>query len=225
MAAGIMSNKSAFVLFCLLGIALVGNPSPARAGYKARTWNMGTRESYPSKLVSEGVTIAADPLFTDVLASQVFDKNDIVTRGIMPLAIIIFNDNDYPVDLEGMSIELTADDKNLRTLMPNEVVFRLFSNDRSWLSKQIPIPQVPKSRLNQEALNDFDAKFLATKTVAPHDKAGGFLYFDTGSPKDLASDLKNAIVYIPNIYRGDNGSRLIFFEIELSAAIEATPRR
>ena len=31
-------------------------------------------------------------------------KDDIVTRGIMPLAIAIFNDNDHAIDVDGMSI-------------------------------------------------------------------------------------------------------------------------
>jgi hypothetical protein len=34
-------------------------------------------------------------LLHHALAAQVFDKDDIGTRGIMPLAIVIFNDNVY----------------------------------------------------------------------------------------------------------------------------------
>src|SRR5437773_11461533 len=67
------------------------------AGYKARPWSIRPLESYPSRLTSEGVTIAVEPLFLDSLAAKVFDKNDMVTRGIMPVAILIFNENDFPV--------------------------------------------------------------------------------------------------------------------------------
>ncbi len=45
--------------------------------------------------LSEAITIAIEPLFTDTLAAQVCDKKDTVTRGIMPLIIAIFNDNDF----------------------------------------------------------------------------------------------------------------------------------
>jgi hypothetical protein len=220
-----MNKKILFLPICLFGTVLVCKTFPVWAGYKARTWSMGTRESYPARLTSEGVTIAAEPLFTDALAAQVFDKNDIVTRGIMPLAILIFNDNDFPVRVDGLPIELIFENEHLHTLMPNEVVYRLFSGDGSWISKQIPIPRRSKSRLNQDALNDFDGKFLMDKTVPPHDKAGGFLYMDADSSKNLASRLENAIVYIPKIYRQDNGKPLIFFEIELAAAIQAIQQR
>jgi hypothetical protein len=219
-----MNKRTAFIFFCLFGIVLVRIASPVWAGYKARNWNMGTPDSYPSKLTSEGVTVAVEPFYTNALAAQVFDKNDIVTRGIMPLAVIIFNDNDFPIRVDGLSIELIRQEDHIRTLMPNEVVYRIFKKEKSWISQQIPIPQISRPGLNQDALNDFDAKFLSEKTIAPHEKGGGFLYMHPDSPENLGSYLESAIVYIPKIYRQDNGTRLIFFEIGLSAAVKATPQ-
>ena len=99
----------------------------ALAGYKVRPWNIRSAESYPARMTSEGVTIAVDPLFQDALAAQVFDKNDIVTRGIMPVAVAIFNENDFPVMVQGTSVELITGDDRLRTMYPNEVVPKLFA--------------------------------------------------------------------------------------------------
>jgi hypothetical protein len=62
---------------------------------KQRSWQIRTADDYASRLTSEGVTIAVEPLFRDELAAVVFDKNDIVTRGIIPLAVVIFNGNDF----------------------------------------------------------------------------------------------------------------------------------
>jgi hypothetical protein len=217
-----MNTRVRFLLVFLTGLALAWAAVPVGAGYKARAWSVGAREGYPASLTSEGVTIAADPLFTDALAARVFDKDDIVTRGIMPLAILIFNDNDFPVEVDGSSIELIHGEDHVRTLAPNEVVYRLFRRDKSWINQQIP--KASRSELNRDALDDFDNKFLMDKAVAPHDKGGGFLYLHIPEAKDLASYLSNALVYIPKIYRQDDGSRLIFFEIALQAAIGAAPR-
>jgi hypothetical protein len=213
-----MEKKKLFLLVSLLyAMALAWTSTPMRAGYKARPWSVRERDSYPAKLTSEGVTIAADPLFNDALAARVFDKDDIVTRGIMPLAIIIFNDNDYPVEVEGSSIELVHGSDHLRTLMPNEVVYRLFRKDKSsWLPQ---IPKISSSDPNSDALADFDHKFLMNKLVPTHGKDAGFLYLQLREPKGLISYLSNSTVYIPNVYRRDNGSRLVFFEIELNAAV------
>ncbi len=216
-----MKKKKFFLLVSLLFAgALIWNSEPVRAGYKARPWSVRARESYPASLTSEGVTIAAEPLFTDALAARVFDKDDIVTRGIMPLALIIFNDNDYPVEVEGASIELVHDGERLRTLMPDETVYRLFNKKgKSWLIPQMP--KISRSDLNADALEDFNHKFLADKLVPPHGKDAGFLYLQTGAPQDMASYLSNSTVYIPNVYRRDKGSRLVFFEIELKPALAA----
>ena len=212
-----MMKKHELFLTCMFGIALLSLSAPIWAKYKARPWNINDRESYPAILTSEGVTIAAEPLYTDALAARVFDIDDMVTRGIMPLAILIFNDNDFPIEVDGLSVQLIHGSDRIRTLSPNEVVNRLFRKDKKWISQ--PLPRASKSELNREALDDFDAKFLMEKFVGPREKAGGFLYLHIPGSRDPPSYLSNSTVYIPNVYRRDNGSRMIFFEIELRAAI------
>jgi len=208
-------------VICLLGIVCLLLVIPIQAGYKPRPWTINTREAYPASLTSEGVSIAVDPLLSDALAARVFDKSDMITRGIMPLAIVIFNDNDFPIEVDGLTIELIHDSDHIRSLSPNEVVTRLFKKDMTWLPR---VTKSPRSELNGAALEDFDEKFLMDKVVAPHDKGGGFLYLHIPGSKDLVSYLSNSVVYIPNIYRQDNGSRMIFFEIGLAAAISAGSR-
>jgi hypothetical protein len=214
-----MKNKSRYLLLFMPATVLLFAATSMVAGYKARTWSVNARESYYASLTSEGVTIAVQPFLNDAQAAQVFDKNDIVTRGIMPLAIIIFNDNDYPVEVDCLSIELIRDEDRIRTLTPAAVVGRLYGKSKSMLGQ-------PSGKLsNEKALEDFNNKFLMNKPVPPHGKNGGFLYmrvYDTGN---LESYISKATVYVPNVYRQDNGSRLIFFEISLSAAMPAPGER
>lgn len=187
--------------------------------YKSRPWSPLSRNNYAASLASEGVTIAVEPLFTDKLAAQVFDKKDIVTRGIMPLVVAIFNDNDFPIEVEGASIELICKDRRLYTLSPNEALTRLYKNEKSWIKNQIP--GISKTKLNEDAIADFESKFLYNKIIPPHDKGGGFLYMPIPASKDIVEYLSKSIVYIPNVFRRDNRSRMIFFEIGLDEAINA----
>jgi hypothetical protein len=216
-----MNIKKTLVCICLLGFLSLWPVATIRASYKARPWAINARETYPANLTSEGVTIAVQALFNDTLAARVFDKSDMISRGIMPLAVVIFNDNDFPVEVDGLSIELTHGDDHIRSLSPNEVVARLFRKDSTWLPR---ISRTPRSELNTAALDDFDSKFLMDKVVAPHDKGGGFLYLHIPESKDLLSYLSNCVVYIPNVYRRDKDTRMIFFEIGLGPAVPAPAR-
>jgi hypothetical protein len=198
----------------------------AVAGYKPKAWSPGPADNYPAKLTSEKVTIAAEPLLTDPRAAQVFDKNDIVTAGIMPLAIVIYNDNDFPVRIEASTIELLVADDHMHTLPPGEVVYGLFKKGRRdvW---GVPSSRIPTSRDlgNPEALRDFEQKFLGSKVVPAHGKEGGFLYIHPPVSKDLGAYLSNARLYIPDIYREDNGMKMIYFEFELKPALASAPSK
>ncbi len=133
----------------------------------------------------------------------------------MPLAILIFNDNDYAVEVDALSIQLICDNERLRTLSPGEVVSRLYG-------KNNPLTGQPASKpANKNALDDFENKFLSRKPVSAHGKGGGFIYLPVQAGRNPASYLSAASVYIPNVYRKDTDSRLVFFEINLKAALSA----
>ncbi len=193
------------------------------AGYKARPWEIRAADTYASRLTSEGVTIAVEPLFRDDLAAAVFDKKDIVTRGIIPLAVVIFNGNDFPVRVDAETAELINGDDRLHTLQPVEVVARIFkkSSKGSWIPQPIPRVSTGDGK-NQDALEDFDHKFLGNKVVPAHAGGGGFLYISVPAT-DVSTYLMASRLYIPDIYRDDKGSNMIFFEIELKASLEAAP--
>ncbi len=202
-------------------VLVLGTCAAVSAGYKAKPWAPRALQTYAAKLASEGVTIAVDPLYRDTLAAQVFDKSDMVTRGIMPLGVIIFNDNDFPVMIRFTSIELIHADEHLHTLTPNEVAHRLFAkgNKGSWIPQPIP-RKTTGDGVNRDALDDFDHKFLGDKTVEPHSQGGGFLYLHIPSDK-IEPYLAGSRLYIPDVYRQDKAEKMIFFEIELKPVFEA----
>jgi hypothetical protein len=147
-----------------------------------------------------------------------------VTRGIMPLAIVIFNENDFPVMVGGESVQLINGDDRVRTLTPEEVVHRLFSKEKKNVWIPNPVPKLPtQNRSNNEALEDLDHKFLQGKVVEPHNKGGGFLFLHLPESKDIRGYVSRAKVYLPEIYRHDTGASMIFFEVDLKPAVDAVP--
>jgi hypothetical protein len=203
--------------FSLLIFAAVIAAATGFARYKAPKWEPGPLESYPAFLTSEGVTIAVEPLYTDELAARAFDKKDMITRGIMPFAVVIFNDNDFRVEISGLEIELINKDQpgvRIKTMSPNEVTWRLSQRDKEWRTQRIP--RLSQNELDRDMLDDFDKKFLMKKTVPAHGKAGGFLYLHLPEKEKAEEFLSGAMLYIPRIFRLDDGTRMIYFEIELS---------
>jgi len=209
----------------LVALLLVG--ALGLSAYKSKPWTIRPAESYPSRLTSEKVTIAVDPLFLDSLAGQVFDRKDVVTRGVLPVAIAVFNENEFPVEIDGESIELIMGDEKLRSLEPGEVVGRLFQQKggrKVWIPN--PIPKIPSAvGPDTEAFEDLEHKYFASKIVAPRAKGGGFLYFPVRNPNDLRKALEDSRLNIPDLYRQDTGDRLLYFEIELRQAIAAAPKK
>jgi hypothetical protein len=211
-----MKKRFLFILIVVIAAAVT---VPAR--YKAPKWAPGPRENYPAFLTSEGVTIAVEPLYTDELAARVFDKKDMITRGIMPFAVVIFNDNDFSIEVSGLDIELIHKDRpdvRIKTMSPNEVTWRLSQRDKKWRTQRIP--RLTQNELDRDMLEDFDDKFLMDKTVAARGSAGGFLYLHLPETGSIGEFLSGAMLYIPKIHRFDNGSRLIYFEIGLNEAVK-----
>lgn len=200
---------------------------PTPAGYKPRPWTPRPIDSYQSRLTSEGVTIAVEPLFSDALAAKVFDKSDIVARGIMPLAIVVFNSNDFPVEVEASSVELLLERERLQPLPPDQAVQRMYRDQPKMVSRpSIPgIPRIKINRLNDDIVQDFQRKYLGIKKIGPQVTDGGFLYFPLKSLGGVADRLAAAKVYIPHVHRTDSGADLLFFEIDLRVAVDAAPRK
>jgi hypothetical protein len=212
-----MLRKVSMAEKCLWSIVFLLAITTAFAGYKAREWKIRARDTYPAHLISEGITIAVEPLFQDSLANQVFDKNDMIASGIMPVAIAVFNDNGFPVEIECESIELISGEEHIHSMDPRGAVAQLTrSKGKGAWKPQIGIKLGGGA---SEMLEDFEAKYFGGKTVAPKQARGGFLYFPVDNAKNLQDTLMNGSLYIPEIVRKDTGNKMMFFEIDLKPAI------
>jgi len=203
---------------------------PLLAGYKVRPWTPRAIDAYPAKLLSEGVTIAAEPLLNDALAAEVFDDRAIVSRTIMPLAVIVSNSNDYPVEVEASSIEVLADGRRMLPLEPDDAVLQMLKSEKKRKIGGIGLPggiRIKFDTAETALMHDFQRKWLGLKKVEPRTTGGGFIYVPVPAGRDLQAMLAGGRIYIPRVFRPDTGAELFFFEIDLKPAVDAlkSPRK
>ena len=111
---------------------------------------------------------------------------------------------------------------------PEEAVQRIFPSApprQVRIPGPIPLPRITVSASNAAAVADFKDKYLGIKRIEANSSAAGFIYLPVERVASLRSDLAEARVYIPNLFRLDNGSPLIFFEINLKPAVDAATKK
>jgi hypothetical protein len=159
-------------------------------------------------------------MFTDALAAKAFDKKDIVTNGIMPVAVVIQNDNGFAVEVEGGSIELLVKGDRIRPVSPEEAVIRIFQLRQSKHEVRVTV-----YKSNTDAYDDFSRKHIGTWKIEPKSLASGFIYVPVKELTNLRVDLLEAQIYIPDLYKADTGQSMMFIEIDLKPAINAGPKK
>lgn len=201
---------------------------PATAGYKLIRWAPRAIEAYSSQQTNDGITIAAEPLYTNALAAKAFDRKDMLSRGVLPLALIVHNSNDFAVEVSGESVELLMDDERLQTLDPVQALQHLYGARSRVIMpvprRRSPLPTPPRANLPnvpKDANLDFNQKFFGHKRIFAHSTDGGFLYIPISDSTNLESRLSKARVYIPDTSRYGTGAKIMFFEFDLEAAVRA----
>ena len=166
---------------------------------------------------SEGVTIAADPY-------DAAGKADIFTvpftrSGFLPIYLVVSNDNDQPVTLARMQLELvTANKSKIPPAIADDIQRRFRSGgpqssepQRPQLPLPIPRgPKVPKSQ-SRDAVEQFNEARFAAKAVEPHANRAGFFFFDVAG---IREPLAGAHLYVTGV-RDDKGQELMFFDISM----------
>ena len=144
----------------------------------------------------------------------------------MPLAIIIYNSNEFAVEVEAGPIELICKLNRIREVSPEIAFRRIFqqtsrSPQEIRIPSPIPFPRIEITKSNAAAYDDFLYKYLGYKIIEPKSMAAGFIYLPVENVSSLRQLLIEALIYIPDLYRMDTGAALMFLEIDLKPAIDA----
>lgn len=198
----------------LAGQLLAGAVAP---GYKPVEIRAKEAGQYAAHQEFQNLTIAAYPCDTRHKARQLFDTDKFAKKRILPVLIVVENNNDFVVNLDGRAIFLIDSAGTQHRPMHYLDVLADLNNKRRPPISEIE-PRAPGRRGNrkrrlasEEMLSDFEQKAFGDKLIAPYTKDFGVVFYEI--PWE-GWDLSKSRFYLPEIYNFSAKEPLIFFEFE-----------
>jgi hypothetical protein len=204
----------AFALLACLSVPLSG---------KDRTFQMPSLEAaaqYPAhdQHTMERVTVGADPYDTP----RKLDTFTLPLRIIrfLPILVVVTNDNDQPVTMLDMHVELVIPHRMKLQPAEEEDIARRMAKVPRTQQNPFPIP-LPRGKNPRQQLHDeySDAIFKA-KAVEPHATQGGFFFFDISG---ISDPLAGASLIVSGL-KDNDGKELFYFEISLDKYLDQRDR-
>jgi hypothetical protein len=169
----------------------------------------GPASSYPSKQTNDNVTIAAVPYDTDELAHTAFGKLNPSHYGVLPVLIIIQNDTQQALRLDGIQVEyIGADRSRIEATPARDVKYTGAGPKRPQPNTGSPIPPVFTKHKNPLDAWEIEGRAFAARMLPPHETANGFFYFQT-------RHMPGSKLYLTGISEAGTGKEIYYFEIPL----------
>ncbi len=203
------------VYVLLAGQLLAGALIP---GYDSVEIRAKEAREYAAHQESQNLVIAAYPCDTRYKARQLFDTDKFAMKRILPVLIVVENNNDFVVSLDGRAIFLIdGAGTRHRPMHYLDVLADLNNKRRPPISTfPAPVPGRGGSRrikvASEEMLADFEQKDFGEKLIAPYTKDFGVVFYEI--PWD-GWDLSKSRFYLPEVYNFSAKEPLVFFEFEV----------
>jgi len=165
----------------------------------------------------EKVIVALDPYDTSDKASIFNAKYNEV--GYMPIFLVITNDGDEPISLNGMKAQLVTHDRTKISPADEDDLYRRLSHPTKSTSPiPLPYPRTKiKGRVDSKTQDELQNSRFAARAVEPHSTQSGFLFFDVSG---ISSPLNGANFYLNGVH-DSKGTELMYFEIALDKYVNA----
>ncbi len=170
--------------------------------------------SFRQRQTSEGLTIGVEAYRDREKVKQVFRKTDFDKAGVLPILVVMANDNDHALQLDRMRVNLiTGDRQSIEPIAADEVLRPARIQRPDAPPRPSPFPGLgrPRSRRPADQSDVSEREFVAP-VVAARSKAWGFFYFRLGKGPDR---LTGAKLYLTGIRNAKTGQELLYFEIPL----------
>ncbi len=171
-------------------------------------------KTYPAhdEHTDEAATVAADP-YDSAEKARIFSVN-YGAIGMLPILLIITNDDDQPISLSGLKAELvTGDRTKLLAAVPDDIFRRLaHPHPSSTTTYPLPFPTKKiKGGMSAQTRDEVETAQFGAKAVEPHSSQAGFLFFDV---EGISSPLAGAHLYLTGVHNAQ-GNELMYFEVPL----------
>ncbi len=212
-----MKRRSTILaLVPLVAMAVMG----VAAAYDLKPLPAVTPEACPAWQASQGLVIGALPYAGKDAARAIFDTKDLYKNGIVPILLVMRNDNDFPVTLGTSGVQF-IDRDGLKTQPVHwiNIVAGLLRGKkiRAIGIPTVELPQLPTGK-GSDMIKDFREKSLETLTIPPGETARKVVFFRLGTDPGI---FRGAELYITEIYNAASGEEMVFFEFGLKLPREA----
>ncbi len=158
--------------------------------------------------ISDKVTLGAKSFDTEELTAQAFGKRaDLLKYGIVPILVVVENQRDKSLDLQGMQVSLVAaDGRHVDAMNPDDIQYMAGKKRRPGAT---PYPRLPLPKKgNPFASPEVADKGFSAKMLPPKDSANGFFFFEAHpEPGDK--------LYVSGIKDARSGEDIMYFEFPL----------
>jgi hypothetical protein len=185
------------------------NGSTGLAKYRIKDLHIKPAEEYGSHQDSQNIVIGAYPGETEVRTLELFDTDKLHKRQILPVLVVVENNNGFAIQIHEQDIVLIARDGTHFPSLPYQAVLLHIMNQP--LTTYATQPELLRKVVGKEMTMDFEHKAFGEKLIAPGDSDFGVVFF--WFPKK--EDLPGARLYLPEIVNISDGEQLMFFEFEL----------
>jgi hypothetical protein len=175
-------------------------------------------DSYPARISADDITVAAVPYPDDKKSSEVFDVDNLNSKGFFPVHIIVRNSSPYYVKLktQNVSLETRLGDRlysTPATMVVEALIGNKYADTLSHLKEG--------DRLSDKVatpLADFTNKELKNSLLDPGSTESGFLFFY--SEKSKRSLFIGSTLHVPMLYEEGTDKTFGPFDIALDPSLD-----
>ncbi len=153
--------------------------------YTPKQIAMNDPAAYTMHQTRENVSLAVDPYYSAEKQKTAFDTSDsMISQGLMPVAVVVKNEGDFPVKIEKDMFALVKPDGSQEKPLPVEEVYKVVKY--STLGRAVmggAFAAASANHANEAMLADLKNKALKNQVVAKDATDAGFLFFDV--PKNI----------------------------------------
>jgi hypothetical protein len=198
-------------LLASIAILVFGCTSVSYAKYKIKNLPIKPASEYASSQDFQSIVIGIYPCETLARTQELFDTKKLREKGILPVLLVIENNNTFPIRLRESDIYLVDKSGTQKPVMPFiDVLLRInlkkplsnFSSKKELTAKKV---------VDEEMYADFEHKSFGEKLIAPVSSDAGVLFFELYEGESL----EGSRLYMPEVVNFSTREALVFFEIDL----------
>jgi hypothetical protein len=197
--------------FVFKRLALLMSIAAAFAADKPTAFKPGPADSFAQHQTNNKVTMGVDPYVIGDKIKVAFGKVDPYQYGILPVLVVIQNDSDVAIKLDGLAAEYVGPNGDRVPATPAKDVRYAKAPKRPSVIGG-PAGAAPKILGKKNPLDEWEIEghAFAAQMLPPGQSASGFMYFETGLQR-------GATIYIRGMTEASSGKELLFFELPLNS--------